>query len=194
MLEAIKYNLAHLTDFTGREGRKSFWLWLLAVALINVVVTVGLSAVLTADALSAAMAAAKGNDPAAIEAAVMRQMLPNMPMIVWSSIALSALNAVLLGAAFVRRLHDGGFTGWLVLLPLAFLVAAAVFSLQQLVHIEDLVRAAMDAQTSGDLSALEQGAGWQGLIGWVPLLIVAGFGALKSQPQANRWGEGLADA
>jgi uncharacterized membrane protein YhaH (DUF805 family) len=189
MIEAIKHNLAHLADFSGREGRRSFWLWFLAIAIVNVVVSIGLSARMTAGAMSTAFQSAQqGVDPAAVETIVVQQMLEGMPTLVYGSIALSVFNVIMLGAAFVRRLHDSGLATVFVLLPLAAAIAAALLSLQQLSHMQELVRMTMEAQAGGNLTGLTENAGWQSLVGWLPLLLVIGFGVRKSDPADNRWG------
>jgi uncharacterized membrane protein YhaH (DUF805 family) len=37
--QAISYNLSNMTNFTGRAGRSEFWWWILAVYIINFVVS-----------------------------------------------------------------------------------------------------------------------------------------------------------
>ena len=36
MFEAIKYNLAHLADFTGREDRPTFWWYVLFLLVLDI--------------------------------------------------------------------------------------------------------------------------------------------------------------
>lgn len=189
MLDSIKFHLSHLADFGGREGRRTFWLWFLAIAIVNILVSIGLSASMTAGAMGAAMEGVRaGQDSAAMEAAVLKAMLPNMPTMVWVGVAMSAFNAVMLSAAFVRRLHDGGFPGWIVIVPLAAMAFSAWLSIAQLGYIEELLNAAMNAGSAEGMADLQRETSLQGLVGWIPLLVVIGFGIVKSKP-ANRWGE-----
>lgn len=189
MFAAIKYNLAHLTDFTGREGRTMFWWWVLVVVIINVLVSMALSMTITAGAMATAFEGGKMQNEEAMRAAIMASMLPKMPMLIWTSIVLSLANLVLLGAAFVRRLHDGGFSGWYALIPAAAVLANAWIALDQLSHVQALLEMALEARTPEGLAELQQQQGWKSLMGWVPMLLVAGFGLIKSQAAANRWGE-----
>ena len=192
MGNSIKFHLANLTNFAGREGRRTFWLWVLAIAIINIVVSIAMSAMFTAGAVSAAMQSADMSDTAAIEAAVMQEMLPNMPTMIWAGVAMSLFNCAMMAAAFVRRLHDGGFPPLIVLVPLIAIASNLWFQIGQLSQIEELMQAAMGAASAEDLAGLQRDAGLVGLIGWIPLLVVAGFGLVKSKPE-NRWGPPPAD-
>lgn len=189
MLASIKYHLSHLGDFSGREGRRTFWLWVLAIVLVNVLVSFVLSGVLTAGAMSAAVGQAKSGNEEAIQQAVLAQTLPNMAMLAWAGIALAVVNCVLMAAAFVRRLHDGGSPGAIALVPLVIAAYNAWWQVAQIGRMDELVAAAMQASSAADIVALQQDAGIQALLGWVPLLIVVGFGIVKSKPGANKWGE-----
>lgn len=189
MLEAIKYNLSHLSDFGGRQARPPFWYWVLAVAVLNIVATIVISIPMAMTAVDAAIQTGPGGDKAAIEAAVAQGISGQVGMLVWSSVAISALNAILLGAAFVRRLHDTGLSGWFALLPLGCLLASAMISVAS---IPETVAAMTQAVTASSADALEQSpqsGALQSLLGWMPLVLLIGFGVRKSQPETNRWGE-----
>lgn len=189
MIEAIRYNISRLFDVSGRENRRMFWFWALLVIVVNFVVNVGVSASVTAGAVGSAMSAANGADPAVVEAAVLQQVIEAAPMMVKFGLALGIANVILLGAAFVRRLHDAGFTGMIALVPLGAMIVSTWLAFQQLDELERIMRDAMQAGADGGMAAMEAGAGWQALIGWIPLLCLVGFGILKSQPSTNKWGE-----
>ena len=189
MIEAIRYNITRLFDFSGREGRRLFWFWALLVIVVNFIVNIGVSASVTAGAVGSAMNAGAGADPAAVEAAVMQQVIDAAPMMVQVGLVLGIANVVLLGAAFVRRLHDAGFTGLIALIPLAAMVVSTWLAFRQIDDLERIMREAMQAGADGGAAALQSSAGWQALIGWIPLICLVGFGILKSQPAANKWGE-----
>lgn len=189
MLQAIRFNLAHLGDFGGRQGRPSFWYWVAAVALFNVLATILISIPMAMSAVGAAMQVGKTGDQAAIEAAVAQGMSGQIGMVVWSSVAINAINAVLLSAAFVRRLHDTGLPGWIVIVPLACVAASSGLAI---VHIPEMAAAmtqAIATQSADAAEAAKQSGGLESVLGWLPLLILIGFGIRKSQPESNRWGE-----
>ncbi|ANY20849.1 hypothetical protein A6F68_02350 [Tsuneonella dongtanensis] len=192
MGNSITYHLANLASFAGREGRRTFWLWVLAIALINIVVSIGLSATFTASAVGAAIQGTGADDTTAIEALVLREMLPNMPTMIWAGVAMSLFNCAMMAAAFVRRLHDGGFPGLIVLVPLAAVALNLWFQIEQLGQIEELLQAALNARSAEDLADLQRDAGLRGLVSWIPLLVVAGFGLVPSKSE-NRWGPPPAD-
>lgn len=181
MIESIKYHLSHIADFAGREGRTTFWLWLLAVAIVNILVSVGMGVATAASAIGTAFEVAKQGE-AAVETAVMEQMMPNMGLLVWTGIAMSAFNCVVMGAAIVRRLRDGGLPALLVLIPLVAVVLSSWFAIEQIGSMQDLVREAM--ADGGDLSAIEEQAGFKSLVGWIPLLFTLAIGFVPSRGRA----------
>ncbi|WP_120715756.1 DUF805 domain-containing protein [Tsuneonella amylolytica] len=181
MIESIRYHLGHLFDLSGREARTTFWLWVLAVIILNIVVSIGFSLSTTADAMGAAMENAGRQDAEEMRRTVMASMLPGMKTMLWVSIGLSLVNCVLLGAALVRRAKDAGLPGAIVLIPFAALALSTWFAIDQIGEMETILAAALDPRSVQDAAAIEQGSPLKALIGWVPLISLIAIGLLKSK-------------
>ncbi|WP_419809621.1 DUF805 domain-containing protein [Sphingomonas sp.] len=136
MASLLRDHLTRLADFSGRENRQPFWLWILAVYLAQMVVGVVLASVLMSRMMTA-MQPLMGQDQVYIDQhpelaaqVMMGVMVPLMRGMLIFSIAIVVVNLMLVGAAVVRRLHDGDRSGWwaspvLVLqvaMPIAYLV------------------------------------------------------------------------
>ena len=189
MFEAIKYNLRHVADFTGREDRPTFWWYVLFLLVLDILLGLAISGPMMAETFSAALNAAQsGASQEAIQAQVMQRMSEQAMSLVWLSAAIKALIVALAVAAFVRRLHDSGNSGWWAALAVGAQVVAFVVSYNML----GTVTAAMtSAPSPADLTAMAQQMHrpWIGLIGWVAPVVVLVFGVMKSSAGANRYGE-----
>jgi uncharacterized membrane protein YhaH (DUF805 family) len=189
MLAAIKYNLAHVADFTGRQDRPTFWWYFLFLAIIELVLTMALSGSMAAGGMAQAYQAAQsGASQQEIQAQVVRHMSGNMGTMVWLVSAIKAIVAALLVAAFVRRLHDSNNSGWWAALAVVVEIAAIGFVLSKIPELQ----ANAAAMTSGDMTAAAAGRSQLSLIrllGWVAPVIVLVFGVMKSSPGPNRYGE-----
>jgi uncharacterized membrane protein YhaH (DUF805 family) len=194
MWQTIRYQFGHLAEFRGRDTRQTFWYWFLALVVANVVVGLAMSLPLTTSAMGTAMAGARsGGDPAAVEAAaqaaMMNQMADSMKPLILAGIVVGLINIVLLGASFVRRLHDSGKSAlWAGLAAAVYLVSlwASWASADRIVSAMHQAAAQGSARLAGDL---QQQLGWQQLVGYVPLIIIIVFGVMKSDPGPNRYGE-----
>src|SRR5688500_6326199 len=79
MLDAIKYHFRHLTDFSGRDARQTFWYWMLFLFLINMAVSIAATVPMMVDMMSSAFAAAeRGDDPVAAQQVALAQMAGSM--------------------------------------------------------------------------------------------------------------------
>ena len=190
MLEALKYNLAHLADFTGREDRSTFWWYVLVLVILDIVLGLIVSGPMVAGSISTAVQAAQsGMSEQAIQAQMLQKMSGQIFGMVWISGAIKALMIVLSVAAFVRRLHDSNNSGWWAALAIA--AQALVFALNY--SMLGSVREAMaSASSTGDLQGLVQQQAnlrWLGLLAWIAPIIVLVFGAMKSSSGPNRYGE-----
>jgi uncharacterized membrane protein YhaH (DUF805 family) len=189
MFEAIKYNLARLAVFTGREDRPTFWWYVLALVIVDIVLSLVASTVLFAGGMSTAIQSAQaGADPVALQTRMMQQMAPHMVTMMWVSAGIKLLMTVLSAAAFVRRLHDSNSSGWWAALAIGTQVATLAIALSMANQIESTVASI----TAGDLSPALQGQleiSRLSLLGWIAPLLVLGFGVLKSSPGPNRYGE-----
>ena len=159
MLEAIKYNLAHLADFSGREDRPTFWWYVLFLVIVDIVL--GLLITSLGGGFSAGIEAAQaGASQQDIQAQMLQQMSGGVMLL---SAAINLLVTALFVAAFVRRLHDSGNSGWWAAIAVLAQVASIIAAFLQVPRL--------------------------GLLGWVATLIVIVFGVMKSSPGANRYGE-----
>ncbi|MET1756001.1 DUF805 domain-containing protein [Novosphingobium sp. RD2P27] len=188
MLKAIKYNLTHLTDFGGRDSRSTFWLYVLFLALlhtaISLLVSVPIAGSMMGDAL---VRVQRGASEAEMQQRLFERIGDIMRFSMWLSAVLSLALAALLVAAFARRLHDSGRPGWIAVVAAAMQVLAVIMALATM---DDAIRMVALAQT-GDLEAVEELRGQfllQGLLGWVPLILVVVFGIWPSTPADNRYG------
>lgn len=190
MLQAVRYHLSHLADFSGRDARQTFWYWFLALFILNIVVGLAMSLPATISATTTALEATRnGGDPAAAQAAAMAGMAGSMRSMIIAGIVLGLVNVVLLAAALVRRLHDSGQSGlWAALVGAIYL-----FSLWQNWSSADQMVEVMRQMSSASnpASAVEAQAqlARQSLLGYVPVVLVIVIGLLRSTPGQNRFGE-----
>jgi len=187
MLGSIRYCLARLVDFTGRDARQTFWYYVLFLALLNVAISMAVTVPMTVDIAGGAMAAAKSE---AQKAAFLARMNHWFAISVWVSSAASLVIMLLAAAAVVRRLHDSDHSGWWILLPVATNLASIVFSLQTQDRMQRVFES-MLANTPGLHQAAEQQqqTSAYGMIGWIGLIAVFIFGILKPTEGPNRFGD-----
>ena len=194
MLGAIKYNLSHLLDFGGRDARQTFWYYVLFLVVLNILagILVAIPAMVTAFG-TAFEAAQAGLAPEDMQAQVTSQMAAAMGGTLWISLGINVATALLMLAAFVRRLHDSDKSEWWALLPLAGLAASTVASIRVMGAMQDIMRDMMIA--GGDpvkvqaIVERQQEFAAYGLIGWIGPLVVIGFGILRSTEGPNRYGD-----
>jgi uncharacterized membrane protein YhaH (DUF805 family) len=189
MLEAIKYNLLHLADFSGREDRPTFWWYVLFLVILDLVLGLIGSGWLFAGSVSAIYQTAQsGGSPVALQQQMMQQMVPHMMTMLWVSGAIKLLVAALSVAAFVRRLHDSDSSGWWA--ALAF--GVQILSLALVFSMADQIESTVTSLVSGDLTPALQGRNYLSkvnLLGWIAPIVVLVFGVMKSSPGPNKYGE-----
>ncbi len=130
---AIRGNLSRLLQFSGREAKGSFWLYVGGVALF----VIGLGAIhmssLMAETMGAMQEFAEANpDKATITSGPGHysisieghhpELFPDTGEMMVGLITFFALSIILLAAAVTRRLHDFNMRGAWGLLPLPFIV------------------------------------------------------------------------
>ncbi|MBO9580010.1 MAG: DUF805 domain-containing protein [Sphingobium sp.] len=189
MFGAIKYNLSNLMNFSGRDARSTFWYYVLFIVILRFAGGIAISLPMTVKATAGAMEAAQAHaDAATINARMMTLVAETMPMVVWLGVALALITALLLAASIVRRLHDIGMSGWLVLVPAglqAIVLAQAPAAIERVK--EALAR--YEGTTAPDPTAMMQGQGMMVLLGWLPVLFIIVVGVIKSNEGPNRFGE-----
>jgi uncharacterized membrane protein YhaH (DUF805 family) len=188
MLTAIKYNLAHLTDFKGRDARSTFWYYVLFLVLVQFALSLLISVPLTGAMVGDAVGAARdGVAEAEVQARMLGRVAGMIKASMWLSVVLTLATTLLLLAAFTRRLHDSNKPGWIAGLTALIQLAALVLAIASL---DDMIAMTSAAQT-GDLSALQGMQGklmLQSLLGWAATIVLIVFGVWPSSPGENRYG------
>ncbi|MFC0203109.1 DUF805 domain-containing protein [Novosphingobium soli] len=188
MFAAIRYNLANLANFKGRQGRSSFWFYILFLVVIQIaisfVISIAMTGPMMADIFSAAQ---QGASEGAMQEQMFERLAGMMRASAWTSAVLSLVMCALIVAAFTRRLHDSNKPGWIA--ALAVLIQLAAIALQ-VSSIDKAVKVITAART-GDLAGVQEAQASlmiNGSLGWVPVLMVIVFGAWPSSDGANRYG------
>jgi len=189
MFGAIKYALSNLINFSGRDGRSTFWYYVLGIVIVRFLAGLAISLPMTVRASAVAMEAAQGQaDTASINAKMMAALAETMPMVIWLSVGVALATALLLVASLVRRLHDIGLSGWLILVPIG--LQAIVFA--RVPAAFERVKDALshfDGKTAPNPAYMMQGQGMTVLLGWLPAIFVIVVGLIRSNEGPNRFGE-----
>ncbi|MDQ0075773.1 DUF805 domain-containing protein [Arthrobacter oryzae] len=106
---AVKRFFKKYATFSGRASRSEYWWWTLVAVAVSFILNIIMGVGTTATTATAASTAASG--PGTI--------LGTILIVIWA-----AATIVPSFALAVRRLHDGNFSGWLVLIVLVPLVGA----------------------------------------------------------------------
>lgn len=193
MLNAIKYNLANLANFNGRDARQTFWYYVLFLVVLQFVIGIIASIPMYFTMFSGMFdAASQGGDPEMAMATMVDDMVDQIRIQVVIGIVLSVITACLVVASFVRRLHDAGFSGWIAIVPLATQAFSLVYSFTYLDRMEELMTQSMANamnNTGGDPFAMQAEMGALGLVGWIGYIVVIGFGVLPSKDGPNKYGD-----
>lgn len=123
-------HLTGLADFSGRENRQPFWLWILIVYAAQMVIGMIIMIPLMTSWMSS-MAPMMQGDPRRFDnhpELVMQMMMPMMRNMMTFAVIMSVIWLVLVAAAVTRRLHDTDRSGWWaapvyaqhVLMPLSY--------------------------------------------------------------------------
>ena len=194
MLNSIKYNLSHLTDFTGRDARQTFWFYVLFLVVtqyvIGIVASIPMMVGMFGDAFTAA---SSGGDPQAMTGVMVENMVGYIETQTYISTTVGLVVVFLIAGSFVRRLHDAGFSGWIALIPIATQVFSLGYGIYILEDVLAMMPEMMAQQAEGGMRTNPMVAQIEAaplsLIGWIGYLVVIGFGVLKSQEGPNRYGD-----
>ena len=188
MLTAIKYNLANLGNFKGRQGRSSFWFYVLFLVIIQIAISFLISIAMTGPMMGDVFSAAQqGASEAEIQKRMFDRLAGMMRVSAWSSSIVTLAMVGLILAAFTRRLHDSNKPGWIA--PLTALIQLCGIALQ-IASIDKAVRVVTLART-GDIAGIQEAQGalmLNGLVAWIPVVIVIVFGVWPSTDGDNRYG------
>ncbi|WP_052769001.1 DUF805 domain-containing protein [Aurantiacibacter marinus] len=189
MIDAIKYNFGKLGDFSGRDGRPTFWWYVLFLVVAQFVLGMLASIPLIIAGMGTALDAAQsGAGQEQMQAEMFTGMADAMGTQIYISAAISVVFILMLAASFVRRLHDGGFSGYLALVPIALQIIAIGGSIAMIDSMGAIFAAAADPAEMERLQA-QLTLHWSNIAGWLAMLFVIGFGVMKSQDGPNRYGE-----
>lgn len=188
MFGAIKYQLANLLNFNGRDARQTFWYWVLAVyvstVIVNIVVTMP---IMVRNMFQAMRTATQMADEKAAQEVMNHAMAGSMEPVIWLSIAMGVAMMLLFAASFVRRLHDSGLSGRWALIPAAFQVAGLVAMPGQMAKVTDFLDKGPDVASNP--MAYMQGQLGYSAIAWIAIIALIVLGVRKSEPDPNRFGE-----
>ena len=117
ILASIRYNLANLFRFSGRDGRGTFWPYAIAVFLTSMAVDILLFIPVMTDMMQRMMIYLRDHPegfpqpaPGQIQA-LPPGLMPDMSRMFVPTTIVSVVSLLLLAAAVVRRLHDRDRSG-----------------------------------------------------------------------------------
>lgn len=194
-------HLTGLADFSGRENRQPFWLWILIVYGVQFVVGMIVSTVMMTGMFNGMTAlAGRGQDyidqhPEIVGQIMMQSMAPMMRNMMVFSAVMAVVSMALIAAAATRRLHDGDRSGWWAApvfalhigMPLAYMAVLPrffeVFGKIRPDMSPEQANAAMlpMMQTIMPLSLI-------GMVGFVVMIVLIVFLAMPGTPGPNRYG------
>ena len=188
MLGSIKYNLANLLNFKGRDARQTFWFYVLFLFIIQYAAGMLIAMPMMGGMMKGAFSAAQqGVNEAELQARMMAQMAGYMRTSMTLSAVVSVIAALFLLAAFARRLHDSNKPGWI-----AFVTLAMSFTAQVLIWSKmGEVIAAMTSTPGGDVTsalAIQSKVIGASALSWAAILVVIICGVLPSTKGPNRYG------
>lgn len=188
MFEAIKYNLANLANFAGRDSRPTFWWYVLFLVVLQFAIGIVASIPLVFGAIGSAVDSAQsGAGEEAMQAQIMQEMAANIGTTVWVGAITELAIALLLLAALVRRLHDSGKSGWLAALPFVAKLVTLGVAVTRIDEARDIILASADPAQAQQMQA-EMVADPVNLLSWAAILLVVIFGVLKPDDGPNSYG------
>lgn len=191
MLDAVKYGLANIANFGGRDARPTFWYYVLFAYIVNILLSVAVSAPLSISMISKTVrtAIASGGNEAAVRDATMRAVQDMTGTMMWLAIGSGVLMLVLLAASFVRRLHDANLSGFWALIPAALHLGALAMIPGNMRRLTESMVNLSEGDAMVNIKALEMQAGSTSVVSWLPIIFVVLLGIRKSTPGPNRFGE-----
>lgn len=137
ILASIRYNLACLIRFSGRDPRGRFWPYAIFIYALSVVAGILLFIPVLFDMFvrmqrflvehpEGLPATAGPYDPAA--PALPPELMPDLSVVLVPMTLVGVLAMLLLAAAIVRRLHDRDRSGWWALLPVPSIIAGQLMA------------------------------------------------------------------
>lgn len=189
MFAAIKYNLANLTNFSGRDARPTFWYYVLFLVIAQYALGLLISLPLMGGMMQGVVEGVKeGMSEAELQARMLARMSGPMRSAMIASMGLYLVSSALLFASFVRRLHDSGRPGWIAAIAFLCVLGAQAASMANMDRMIDAISTSAPGSPEAILAA--QGPLiYATMLSWVGMLIVIGFGVWPSTDGPNRYGE-----
>lgn len=194
MIEAVKFNLANLLNFEGRDSRSTFWFYVLFLAIVYFAAAMVFYAVVGGGLFASLMQQARVGgtvDDAAVQAGIGHWMSQVVTSAVWFSVIASFVSALLLAASFTRRLHDSDKPGWLA----AVFIAIYLLSVAMMIGMVGDYAGMFEKMDFSDpvatqqlIAANQRNYATRGLIGWIPMIALIVFGVWPSSDGDNRYG------
>jgi uncharacterized membrane protein YhaH (DUF805 family) len=189
MFGSIKHNFANLASFNGRDARQTFWFWVLFVVIVRFLTSMLISVPLMGKVMSSAMLSAQsGASPDVAAQRAVAAVIEVLPQMMWFAVIVGVATCLLLAASLVRRLHDIGRSGWLVLIPGGLYAAALATMPGQVARAMEVMKSA-SASHVPDPGAIMRAQGGMVLLAWVPVILVVLIGCLPSNEGPNEYGE-----
>lgn len=191
MLAAIKHALANLTNPNGRDGRQTFWYWVLALFLVRFAVSMVFTIPMMGRMMSGMMKVApigEKADEAAMQAKMAELLAAEMHQLVWFGVAVGIVSMALIATSLVRRLHDSDMSGWWILLPggiQAFLLARAPAQIDAALEMMKSIKPGQAPNPAMFMAS----QGLTALLGYASLGLLIWFGVRKSSEGPNRFGD-----
>jgi uncharacterized membrane protein YhaH (DUF805 family) len=182
----LKRNLTGLLDFSGRQNREPFWIWV----LICYVVRTGVGMIAMIPFFGAMFGniermAARGPNAAPIKP---EQMFADMqPWILGMAVVgliASVIFIALIAAAVVRRLHDRELSGWWALPVLAINAISQISSVSMIASGKLIVK----PDPAHPFAAMTQNFSLLSLLALVVVIAFVVVLALPGTPGENRYG------
>lgn len=189
MLSAIKYQFTHLTEFSGRDARQTFWYWVLFLVVVQFVIAMVLAAPLYFDMFTSALNAARsGASEEEINAAMFANMGDQLRRQMLVSLVTGLITSALFAASFVRRLHDSGKPGWILALALVPYLGALLYNYANFDSMMALVESSMATGDPDSMMINQSQLYAYSAFGWIGYIVVIVFGVMKSDDGPNRYG------
>jgi len=197
-MNLLTRHLAGLANFSGRENRKPFWLWILIVYIAQIVVSMVVMIPLIVSWFDRFLPMVQG-DPQRFDQhpeLVMQSMAPMMNGIMMYGMIAAGVLVVLVAAAVVRRLHDGDHSGWWAAPVFAFQVITPPIyasAMPKFFAAFPAIRPGMTPdQMNAAMAPAMQSMAWvslMGTIGFLMLIVLIVVLALRGTEGPNRYGE-----
>lgn len=193
VIEPIRHGLTNLLTFNGRDSRTTFWFYVLFLVVIYFAISTVFGLVMGGAMVMDGVKAVSGGrghvDEAAMQLAIRDRMVATMHWSLWLNVAMSLVGAFALAAAFTRRLHDCGKSGWIAGITVGLKILATIAAIGMIREMTEILQS-LDFSHPEALQAKLQAQrySWAAVIGWIPLLLVVGFGLLPSNDGDNRYG------